>query len=147
MVNWAFKLSWKFSWRKIIWVLRVFGARPAAFWYISLRLNVMAHAQEPEFVFRRNGRVHLNRRWASGQSTTSSRVVRISGSNTGYTMFRGSVKGTGYPIYSPVFSSLLPCVTVCCHISTGLYLKTHGRHAIWRALTLLLDGCVSCSDG
>jgi len=24
--------------------------------------NVMAHAQEPDFVFRRNGRVHLNRR-------------------------------------------------------------------------------------
>ena len=24
--------------------------------------NVMAHAQKPEFVFRRNGRVHLNRR-------------------------------------------------------------------------------------
>jgi hypothetical protein len=25
--------------------------------------NVMAHAQKPYFVFRRNGRVHLNRRW------------------------------------------------------------------------------------
>ena len=25
--------------------------------------NVMAHAQKPDFVFRRNGRVHLNRRW------------------------------------------------------------------------------------
>ena len=25
-------------------------------------LNVMAHAQKPDFVFRRNGRVHLNRR-------------------------------------------------------------------------------------
>jgi hypothetical protein len=24
--------------------------------------NVMAHAQKPDFVFRRNGRVHLNRR-------------------------------------------------------------------------------------
>jgi hypothetical protein len=37
-------------------------------------------------------------------------------------MFRGSVKGTGYPLYSPVSPSLsLPCVTVCHHISTGLY--------------------------
>ena len=26
------------------------------------QLNVMAHAQKPDFVFRRNGRVHLNRR-------------------------------------------------------------------------------------
>ena len=32
---------------------------------------------------------------ASVQSTTGSRVVRISGSNAGYTMFRGSVKSTG----------------------------------------------------
>jgi hypothetical protein len=35
---------------------------------------------------------------ASVQSTTGSRGVRISGSNAGYTMFRGSVKGTGYPL-------------------------------------------------
>jgi len=59
---------------------------------------------------------------ASVQSTTGSRYVRISGSNAGYTMFRGSVKSTGYPLHSPVFPSLpLPCVTVCHHISTGLY--------------------------
>jgi len=51
--------------------------------------------------------------------------VRISGSNAGYTMFRGSVKGTGYPLHSPVSPSLpLPCVTVCHHISTGLYEET-----------------------
>jgi len=81
----------------------------------------MAHAQKPDFVFRRNGPVYLNRRGASVQSTTGSRCVRISGSNAGYTMFRGSVKGTGYPLYSPVSPSLpLPCVNVCHHISTGL---------------------------
>jgi len=57
--------------------------------------NVMEHAQKPDFVFRRNGRVHLNQRGASVQSTTGSRGVRISGSNVGYTMFLGSVKGTG----------------------------------------------------
>ena len=28
--------------------------------------------------------------------------MRISGSNAGYTVFRGSVKGTGYPLHSPV---------------------------------------------
>ena len=32
---------------------------------------------------------------ASVQSTTGSRVVRISGSNAGYTMFQGSVKSSG----------------------------------------------------
>jgi len=56
---------------------------------------------------------------ASVQSTTGSRGVRISGSNAGYTMFRVSVKCTGYPLHSPVSPSLpLPCVTVCRHVST-----------------------------
>ena len=87
--------------------------------------NVMAHAQKSDFVFRRNGPVHLNRRGASVQSTTGSRGVRISGSNAGYTMFRGSVKGTGYPLNSSVSPSLtLQWVTVCHHISTELYLQT-----------------------
>jgi len=36
---------------------------------------------------------------ASVQSTTGSRGVRISGSNARYTMFRGSVKSTGYPLH------------------------------------------------
>jgi hypothetical protein len=84
--------------------------------------NVMAHAQKTNFVFQRNGRVHFNRRGASVQSTTGSRGVRISGSNAGYTIFQGSVKSIGYPLHSPVSPSLpLPCVTVCHHISTGLY--------------------------
>jgi len=62
---------------------------------------------------------------ASVQSTTGSQGVRISDSNSsnaGYTMFQGSVKGTGYPLNSPVSPSLPhPCVTVCHHISTGPY--------------------------
>ena len=58
----------------------------------------------------------------SVQSTTGSQVVRISRSNAGNTLFRGSVKGTGYPLLSPFSPSLpLPCVTVCHHVSTGLY--------------------------
>ena len=59
---------------------------------------------------------------ASVQSISGSRGVRISGSNAGYTMFRDSVKCTGYPLHSPVSPSLpLPRVTVCHHISIGLY--------------------------
>jgi hypothetical protein len=59
---------------------------------------------------------------ASVQSTTGSRGVRISCSNAGYTMFRGSVRvlATHYIRQFPLhFPS--PCVTVCHHISTGLY--------------------------
>ena len=58
---------------------------------------------------------------ASIQSTTGSRGVSISGSNAGYTMFRGSVNGNwlptpfaSFPFTSP------PCVTVCHRISSGL---------------------------
>jgi hypothetical protein len=73
------------------------------------------------FVFWRNGRVHLNQWGGSVQSTTGSQGVRISGSDAGYVMFRGSVKSTGYPPHLPVSPSLpLPCVTVYHHVSTGL---------------------------
>jgi hypothetical protein len=108
--------------------------------------NVMAHAQKRNFVSRRNGRVHLNRRGASVQSATGSRGVRICGSNAGYTMFRGSVKSKGYPLHSPVFPSLpLPCVTACHHISAGVcivmfswYTEVHGRHVIINLFVLYL---------
>ena len=83
----------------------------------------MAHAQKPDFVFRAKRTSPFKSRGggASVQSTAGTRGVRISGTNAGYTMFRGSVKGTGYPLLSPVFPSLpLPCVAVCHHISTGV---------------------------
>ena len=84
-------------------------------------LNVTAHAPKPDFVFRRNSQVHLNRRGASVQSTTGSRGVRISGGNAEHTMIRGSAKGTRYPLHSPFSPSHpLPCVSMCHHISTGL---------------------------
>jgi len=83
----------------------------------------MAHAQKPDFVFRaKRTSSFKSARGASVQSTARSRGVCISGSNAGYTMFRGSVKSTGYPLHSPVSPSVpLPCVTVCHHISSGVY--------------------------
>ena len=60
----------------------------------------------------------------SVQSTNDSRDVRISGSNAAYTIFRGSVKSTDYPLHSPVSPSLpLPCVTLWRHISTGVHIS------------------------
>jgi len=71
---------------------------------------------------------------SSVQSTTGSRGVRISGSNAGYTMFQGNVKSTGYTLHSTVSSSLpLPCVTVCHHISTGLYFSVPYEYHYTRA--------------
>jgi hypothetical protein len=91
--------------------------------------NVMAHAQKPDFVFRRNGRI-LKSAGASVQSTAGNRGVRISVSNAGYTTFRGSVKSTGYPLHSPVSPSLsLPCV-VCHQVSNGLYTLSDSSYYI-----------------
>jgi len=71
----------------------------------------------------------------SVQSTAGSLGVRISGSNAGYTMFRGSVKSNGYPLRSPVSPSLpLPCITVCHHISTGLYRYMFLTNAHYQAI-------------
>jgi len=64
----------------------------------------------------------------SVQLTAGSRGVCISSSDAGYAKFRGSVKGTGYPLHSPVSPSLpLPCVAVCHHVSTGLYLVWNSK--------------------
>jgi hypothetical protein len=61
----------------------------------------MEHAQKPDFVYRRNGRVPFKSAGASVQSTTGNRGVRISGSNVGYTKFRGS---EGYWLHTPFAS-------------------------------------------
>jgi len=92
----------------------------------------MAQAQKPDLVFRAKRTSPFKSAGTSVQSTTGSRGVSISGGNAGYTMFPGSVKGTGYPLHSPVSLSLpLPCVTVCHHISTGVY---HNWYHIQKAV-------------
>ena len=57
---------------------------------------------------------------ASLQSTSGSRGVRISGSNAGYTMFRGSVKSTGYPLHSPVSPFTSPTRASLCAVTFQL---------------------------
>jgi hypothetical protein len=89
--------------------------------FIRLRLKCDGKRGETRFRLSAKGKSPFKSAGASVQSTTGSQGVRISGSNAGYTMFRGSVKGTSYAVHSTVSSSLpLPCVTVCHHISAGL---------------------------
>jgi len=90
----------------------------------------MAHAQKPDFVFRRNGRVHLNRlgrqfsRLLAAELCASAVVMQDTPCSE-----VPSVKGTGYPLHSPVPpSSPLPCVTVCHHISTGVFCNKHSSN-------------------
>jgi hypothetical protein len=84
----------------------------------------MAHAQKPNFVFRRNGRVHLNRPGRQfsrllAAEVCASAVVML---DTTCSEVVGRVLATHR--HSPVSPSLpLPCVTVCHHISAGLYFR------------------------
>jgi hypothetical protein len=98
--------------RRILWLTLILSGR--------LRLKCDGTRAETRFRLSAKRTSPLKSAGESVQSTTGSRGVRISDSNAGYTMFRGSVKGTGYPLHSPVSPSLpLPCVTVCYHVSTG----------------------------
>jgi hypothetical protein len=71
----------------------------------------------------------------SVQSTAGSRGVGISGSNAGYTMFRGSVKSTGYPLHSPVSPSL--------PLTCAITLQLDSTHCLggWVSSWPGLDGC------
>ena len=77
---------------------------------------------------------------ASVQSTTGNRGVRVSGINAGYTMFRGSVKSTGYPLHSPVHLNRPVAVSSVdywqpsCAPSAVVMLDTPCSEVVWRVL-------------
>ena len=98
--------------------------------------NAMAHAQKPDLVSQRNGRVHLNRRRESVQSTAGSRGVRISGQTMDRPCSEAQCKSSGYTLQSPISPSLpLPRVTVCHHVSNGLYTSLLSFVRFWRNST------------
>jgi len=87
--------------------------------------NVMAHAQKPDMVFQRNGRVHLNRQERQFSRLLAAEVCASAVVMLDTPCSEVECKTTGYPLHSRVPSSLpLPCVTVCHHISTELYYVT-----------------------
>jgi hypothetical protein len=94
----------------------------AAVDFVDCVWNVMAHAQKPDFVFRWNGRVHLNRQGRQFSRLLAAEVWASAVVMLDTPCFRGSVKSTGYPLHLPVSPSLpLPCVAVCLQVSTGVY--------------------------
>ena len=89
---------------------------------VRLRLKCDGTRAETRFCLSAKRTSPFKSAGASIQSTTGSRGVCISGSNAGCTKFRSSVKGTGYPLHSPVSPSLpFPCVTECHHVSNTVY--------------------------
>ena len=89
---------------------------------------------------------------ASVQSTTGSRGVRISGSNAGYTTFRGRVKGTGYPIHSPVSTFTSPPVRHCvqshfnCSLPVRLYYLFFSYKLFQHNVAVYFLCCLSCTN-
>jgi len=80
--------------------------------------NVMAHAPKPDFVFRRKGRVHLNRRRCQ-----FSRLLAAEVCASALVMLDTPCSEVVWRVlHSPVSPSLpLPWVSVCHHVSIGLY--------------------------
>jgi len=88
---------------------------------------VMARAQKPDFVFLRNGRIHLN--WRGGGQFSRLLAAEVCASVVVMVVMLDTpcseveCKTTGYPLHSNVSPSLpLPCVTVCNQVSTELYI-------------------------
>ena len=106
----------------VFWLRTVFNGK--LLWTGRLRLKCDGTRAETRFRLSAKWTSPFKSAGASVQSRTGSRGVLISGSNgsnAGYTMFRDSVKSTGYSLHSSVYPSLhLLCVTVCHHTSTGL---------------------------
>ena len=96
----------------------------------------MAHAQKPDLVFQRNGRVHLYRRGCQ-----FSRLLAVEVCASAVVMLDRPcpIKCTtaGYPLHSPFSPSLLhPCVSVCRHIPFLLYITEQER-----LMTLIKFSC------
>ena len=111
------------------------------------RLRLKCDGTRAETRFRLSGKRTSPFKSAEGsvQSTSGSRVVRISGNNAGYTMFWGSVKGSGYPLHSPVTPLLpLPCVTICHHISVGLLTLMLRRIVVFHIVFKDINECFVC---
>ena len=88
---------------------------------VEQKRNVMAHAQKPDLVFQRNGRVHLYR-----PGCQFSRLLAAEVCASAVVMLDRPCPilctTAGYPLHSPFSPSLLhPCVSVCHHIQFLLY--------------------------
>ena len=102
-----------------IWFLRVCRHIST----VEQKRKVMTHAQKPDLVFQRNGRVHLYRRGCQfcrllAAEVCASAVVMLD------RPCPIQCTTAGYPLHSPFSPSLLhPCVSVCHHIPFLLYLS------------------------
>ena len=128
----------------ILFLLAYFRQR--ALFVVRLRLKCDGTLAETRFHLSAKRTSPFKSAGASVQSTTGSQGVRVSGSNAGYTTFRGNVKGTGYPLHSQVSPSLAhPCVTVCHHVPTGVHTYTFAYVMVdCVSMAILIESVAAC---
>jgi hypothetical protein len=100
----------------------------------------MAHAQKPDFVLRRNGRIHLNRRGRQFIRLLAAEV-RASAAVMLDTPRSELSESTGYPLHSPVSPSLpLPVRhRVPSHFKRSLHLFCNAQYRHVRIPCILLE--------
>jgi hypothetical protein len=126
--------------------------------------NVMAHAQKPDLVFRRNGRVHLNRwgrqfsRLLAAEVCASAVVMRDTPCSeiaweywlpTPFASFPFTSRPVRHRVPSG-FNWTLPYLTTCLHTISRYTLKqlTNTIHAVYKItliLTLEVDILLQCA--
>ena len=119
--------------------IRVVSLRGLTFiWFVvEWKQNVVAHAQKPDLVFQRNGRVHFYRR-----GFQFSRLLAAEVCASAVVMLDRPCpiqgKAAGYPLHSPFSPSLLhPCVSVCHQFPFLLYLICWVCRALNRGFRIL----------
>ena len=91
---------------------------------VEWKWNVMAHAQKPDSVFQRNGRVHLYRRGCQFSRLLAAEVYASAVVMLDRPCSDVQCMSAGYPLHSPLSPSLLlPCFAVCHQIPFPLYHK------------------------
>jgi len=107
---------------------------------IRLRLKYDGTRADTRFRLPAKRTSQLKSAGTSVQSITGSRGVRISGSNERHHVPR-------HPLHSPVSSPLpLTCITVCHHISTGLYFPSFYAFDGASEFSVILEYCATSLD-
>ena len=150
--NWIFVLFTKYLVRVSALTLSsavrtLIISKPSAYCKVGrLRLKCDGTRAETRFRLSTKRTSPFKSAGASVQSTAGRRVVHISLQGLYCSckpVFCSHVTLTGYPLHSLVAPSLLlPCVTVCNHISTGRYIGWVTEHEIYRMWGVFLGSCI-----
>ena len=100
--GWVFSATYRPHYPQERDQVTIVGHRTEILFYGRLRLKCDGTRAETRFRLSAKWTSPFRSAGASVRSTTGSQGVRFSRINAEYTMFRGSVKNTRYPLHSPI---------------------------------------------